>query len=101
MIPAPTRVRPVFMFREFRAPPARSACTVETTDERSLDEYGAMTHATETPLASEFESQAKVRAPCLARWRYVQAAPIQSVREKLPRGVGFIVPLPNVEVGGT
>jgi hypothetical protein len=71
---------------------------VEVAAERNPDKYGARTLGTDIPIVSEKESREMHPDYYLVLpWHFRQEF-VQRERETLNAGVGFIFPLPTIEV---
>jgi len=71
---------------------------IEVAAERNPDKYGALTLGTEIPIVSEAESRAMNPDYYLVLPWHFKAEFIDREKEMLSKGVGFIFPLPNIEI---
>lgn len=71
---------------------------IECAAERNPDKYGARTLGTNIPIVSEAESRASAPDYYLVLPWHFKAEFVEREREMLDQGVGFIFPLPNIEI---
>lgn len=71
---------------------------IECAAERNPDKYGAKTLGTNIPIVSEAESRAMSPDYYLVLPWHFKAEFIERERETLEQGVGFIFPLPTIEI---
>jgi uncharacterized protein YuzE len=71
---------------------------IECAAERNPDKYGARTLGTDIPIISETESRAMMPDYYLVLPWHFKAEFIEREQEMLDRGVGFIFPLPTIEI---
>ena len=71
---------------------------VECAAERNPDKYGARTLGTNIPIVSEAESRAMNPDYYLVLPWHFKAEFVEREREMLDKGVGFIFPLPTIEI---
>ena len=71
---------------------------VECASERNPDKFGAMTLGTNIPIVSEADSRAMLPDYYLVLPWHFKAEFIEREKEMLNRGVGFIFPLPTIEI---
>jgi hypothetical protein len=71
---------------------------IEMAAERNEDKYGALTLGTDIPIVSEAESRAKNPDYYLVLPWHFKAEFLEREKETLARGVGFIFPLPEIEI---
>lgn len=71
---------------------------IDFAAERNPDKYGAKTLGTDIPIISEAESRAMKPDYYLVLPWHFKPEFLEREQEALSRGVGFIFPLPNVEV---
>jgi 2-polyprenyl-3-methyl-5-hydroxy-6-metoxy-1,4-benzoquinol methylase len=71
---------------------------IEAAAERNPDKYGARTLGTDIPIISEAESRAmKPDYYLVLPWHFKKEF-LQREKEAMERGVGFIFPLPEIEI---
>jgi SAM-dependent methyltransferase len=73
---------------------------IEMAAERNPDKYGALTLGTDIPIVSEAESRAKNPDYYLVLPWHFKAEFLVREKETLARGIGFIFPLPEIEIIG-
>ncbi len=71
---------------------------IEMAAERNEDKYGALTLGTDIPIVSEAESRAKNPDYYLVLPWHFKAEFLEREKETLARGIGFIFPLPEIEI---
>jgi SAM-dependent methyltransferase len=71
---------------------------IEFAAERNPDKYGAMTLGTDIPIISEDESRAMNPDYYLVLPWHFKAEFLEREREMLEKGIGFIFPLPAIEI---
>ncbi len=71
---------------------------IECAAERNPDKYGARTLGTDIPIVSEEDSRALSPDYYLVLPWHFKAEFIEREREMLNKGVGFIFPLPSIEI---
>ncbi|MCC6327325.1 MAG: class I SAM-dependent methyltransferase [Acidobacteria bacterium] len=71
---------------------------VECAAERNPDKFGARTLGTNIPIVSEAESRAMMPDYYLVLPWHFRAEFIEREKEMLDKGVGFIFPLPTIEI---
>jgi cyclopropane fatty-acyl-phospholipid synthase-like methyltransferase len=71
---------------------------IECAAERNPDKYGARTLGTDIPIVSEEESRAMSPDYYLVLPWHFKAEFVERERETLDKGVGFIFPLPQIEI---
>ncbi len=71
---------------------------IDYASERSPDKFGARTLGTNIPIISEAESRALLPDYYLVLPWHFKAEFIEREREMLDKGVGFIFPLPSIEI---
>lgn len=74
------------------------ASIIECAAERNPDKYGAQTLGTNIPIVSEAESRAMNPDYYLVLPWHFKTEFVERERETLDRGVGFIFPLPTIEI---
>lgn len=71
---------------------------VDCAAERNPDKYGAMTLGTEIPIVSEEESRSMNPDYYLVLPWHFKSEFLERERKTLERGIGFIFPLPTIEI---
>ena len=71
---------------------------IDCAAERNPDKYGAMTLGTDIPIVSEEESRAMNPDYYLVLPWHFKEEFLERERETLERGIGFIFPLPKIEI---
>lgn len=71
---------------------------IDCAAERNPDKYGARTLGTDIPIVSEAESRAMNPDYYLVLPWHFKAEFVERERETLDKGVGFIFPLPTIEI---
>ncbi len=71
---------------------------IECAAERNSDKYGARTLGTDIPIVSEADSRAMLPDYYLVLPWHFKAEFVERERETLEKGVGFIFPLPSIEI---
>ncbi len=71
---------------------------IECAAERNPDKYGAKTLGTNIPIVSEAESRAMLPDYYLVLPWHFKAEFIEREKEMLEKGVGFIFPLPTIDI---
>ncbi len=71
---------------------------IECASERNPDKFGAMTLGTNIPIVSEADSRAMSPDYYLVLPWHFKAEFIEREKEMVERGVGFIFPLPTIEI---
>lgn len=71
---------------------------IDCAAERNPDKYGAMTLGTDIPIVSEEESRAMNPDYYLVLPWHFKEEFLERERETLERGIGFIFPLPTIEI---
>ncbi|CAN5489568.1 class I SAM-dependent methyltransferase [soil metagenome] len=71
---------------------------IDYAAERNPDKYGAMTLGTNIPIISEAESRAMLPDYYLVLPWHFKAEFIERESEMLDKGIGFIFPLPTIEI---
>lgn len=71
---------------------------IDCAAERSPEKYGALTLGTEIPIVSEEESRAMNPDYYLVLPWHFKEEFLERERETLERGIGFIFPLPKIEI---
>jgi SAM-dependent methyltransferase len=71
---------------------------IEFAAERNPDKYGAMTLGTDIPIISEDESRAMNPDYYLVLPWHFKVEFLEREREMLEKGIGFIFPLPTIEI---